>query len=74
MAAERVRLDDAVVHVSAELTSRRDFVGLIGELARAADVAWPVSESLNWRLDPTRSDDSGTIGKSRASGRKRESR
>lgn len=61
-----------VVVQSGHLHDRRDFVALIGELTRACDEAFPVVESLNWRTDRNRSDDSGTIG-SRASGRKRES-
>jgi hypothetical protein len=52
------------------LTDRRDFVRLLSELTRAVDEAFPVVESLNWRADRHRSDDSGTIG-TRASGRKR---
>jgi hypothetical protein len=53
------------------LTDRRDFVRLLSELTRAVDEAFPVTESLNWRADRHRSDDSGTIGQTRASGRKR---
>lgn len=77
--SERVRpavsvSNGAVVVETGQLDDRRAFVALIGELSRACDEAFPVVESLNWRSDPHRSDDSGTIGSTRASGRKRESR
>lgn len=75
--SERVRpavsvSSGVVVVESGQLGDRRDFVGLLGELVRACDEAFPVAESLNWKRDPNRSDDSGTIGSKRVGRRKRE--
>jgi hypothetical protein len=61
-----VSVSDGAVQVAAgQLNDRRDFVALIGSLARACDELWPINVE-GWRNDPTRSGGTGTVGAQQA--------